>query len=241
MGWPIFSRRGQTRRSAPTRWLFGALLLILALLPSVVARAQEVNHAGLVVLHGDGRLTYAYVAFSEEAITGVELLRRSGIPLVTVSFGGLGEGVCSIDREGCPTSECRQRVCQGRGDESPFWQYFRQAAPGDWRPLTLGASQTKVRDGDLDGWSWTPKEPNLPALTLDEVARLAGVPSGAATSVDPLPTAAVRDIYPSGVEPPDEEGNQGAMVYIGAGVFLLGMSGLVLLILQRTRAVGGAP
>ncbi|MEA2511007.1 MAG: hypothetical protein QOJ59_494, partial [Thermomicrobiales bacterium] len=154
-----------------TRCLLAALLL--AILAGAPVAGEELHHAGLVVRHGDGRIVYAYVAFPEESISGVELLRRSGISLVTVGFGGLGEGVCTIDGEGCPAADCRKRVCQGSGDDAPFWHYIRQRSHGEWVLLSLGASATKVRDGDVDGWSWTGGDPGLPALTLADVAHLA--------------------------------------------------------------------
>src|SRR5215204_3221516 len=89
------------------------LFLFVALVCPVAVESQSLNHAGLVVRHSDGRLIYAYIAFAEDEINGVELLRRSGISLVTIGFGGLGEGVCTIDGEGCPASDCRTKVCQG--------------------------------------------------------------------------------------------------------------------------------
>lgn len=151
-----------------------ALALLLGRSPT--GHAAEVNYAGLVVRHADGELTYAYVGFVEPEINGIELLRRSGLDLVTVAFGGLGEGVCSIDAHGCPASDCRKRLCQGPQADDPFWQYFRQSAPGvgDWSAVPLGGSANRVRDGDLDGWSWTGTSPGLPPLTLAEAAELAG-------------------------------------------------------------------
>ncbi len=110
--------------------IFLSVALLAALFVGRPVAAEETHHAGLIVRHGDGRLTYAYIAFPEETISGLELLKRSGIPMVTVSFGGLGEGVCSLESEGCPASDCRQRVCQGPGDESPYWRYFREESPG---------------------------------------------------------------------------------------------------------------
>jgi hypothetical protein len=175
-------------------------------------------------------LIYAYVAFPEESISGIELLRRSGIPFVSIGFGGLGEGVCSLEGEGCPASECRQRVCQGPGNDSPFWQYFRQVEPGMWRPLTLGASATKVRNGDIDGWSWTPHDPQLPATSLADVARLAGVPQPiAATPSDSVPTAAVQTIYPPGVSPSEPADDQDRLVYLAAAglLVLIGAGGVI--------------
>jgi hypothetical protein len=194
-------------------------VLLLAILTASPAVGEDLNHAGLVVRHGDGRLIYAYVAFPEESISGVELLRRSGISLVTIGFGGLGEGVCTIDGEGCPSSDCRKRVCQGSGEDAPFWQYFRQRSPGEWFSLSLGASATKVRDGDVDGWSWTGHDPGLPPLTISDVARLAGVEaSPVAVAGESQPTPAVRTIYPPGMGPVDTEDGQDAIAYLaGAG------------------------
>ena len=191
------------------------------------AAQEEMHRAGLIVRHGDGRLTYAYVAFEEETISGIELLRRSGVPLVTVSFGGLGEGVCSLEGEGCPAAECRRRVCQGSGADDPFWQYFRQDAPGRWRALVLGASASEVRDGDVDGWSWTGGEPGLPAASIEDIARLTGGEADLASSREGGPTAAVHTVYPQGVEPKPAEPGQdwpayasatGILATIGAGV-----------------------
>jgi hypothetical protein len=218
-------RRGSLRACCTA---VAVLLAILGGSPPVAG--EEMHHAGLVVRHGDGRIVYAYVAFSEESISGVELLRRSGISLVTIGFGGLGEGVCTIDGEGCPASDCRKRVCQGSGDDAPFWQYFRQRSPGEWVSLSLGASATSVRDGDIDGWSWTGRDPALPPLTLVDVARLAGVTtSSGSTIATSLPTPAVRTVYPPGMVPVAAADRQGAVAYlagaaavavVGAGAFV---------------------
>ena len=63
--------------------------------------AGATNQAGLVVKFGDGRtLTYC-IEFTEDSITGIELLQRSGLTVVTSNSGGLGAAVCSIDGEGC--------------------------------------------------------------------------------------------------------------------------------------------
>jgi hypothetical protein len=197
------------------------------------------HRAGLVVRQEDGRLTYATVAFTEETINGIELLRRSGIPLVTVSFGGLGEGVCSVDGEGCDVGECRRRVCQGPAEDDPYWQYFRWDGTDEWRWLTLGASATDVRDGDVDGWSWTGGDPALPAVTIDEVARLAGFDM--ASLNDPAaPFVARRTVVPPGAEIARGEPRQGWLTYAaGAGmVVLIGAGGLAAR--RRQRPVAGA-
>jgi hypothetical protein len=189
-------------------WLLLSLATLLAgvLLAPAPARAdEEFNHAGLVVRDAAGRLTYAWVPFQEDAIDGIELLKRSGIPVVTVGFGALGEAVCSIGGEGCGLGECRRNVCQGSAADAPYWQYFRQdrADPSHWTWQPLGASASEVVDGDVFGWSWTAAEPGLPALPAAEISQLAG--AGAGDGSEP----AARTLLPEGVSavapapPPD--------------------------------------
>jgi hypothetical protein len=212
------------------------LLLVLSLVSPVAVGAQQLNHAGLVIRHGDGRLIYAYIAFTEESISGVELLRRSGVSLVTIGFGGLGEGVCTIDDEGCPASDCRTRVCQGRGDDAPFWQYFRQRSPGDWQPLILGASTTKVRNGDIDAWSWTPRDALIPSLTIADVARFAGVSGTQEVDLAAVPTPAVQTVFPPGyVQSSDENDSQDLITYLAGAGALVVIGGVAVVAVRRRR------
>ncbi len=224
------------RRTCLVRTWWLAAFILPALLAGSSVAGQELNHAGLVVRHGDGRIVYAYVAFPEESISGVELLRHSGISLVTIGFGGLGEGVCTIDGEGCPASDCRKRVCQGSGEDAPFWQYFRQRSSGEWVSLSLGASATKVRDGDVDGWSWTGHDPALPPLTIADVAHLAGVAATPAPAVgEVMPTPAVRTVYPPGMGPIEIGDGQGTIAYL-AGAGAIAVVGGAAFVAARRRA-----
>ena len=192
--------------------------------------AAELNHAGVVVRDAEGDLTYAYVAFPEEEIGGIDLLRRTGLPLVSVGFGGLGEAVCSLAGAGCPLAECRRNVCQG-SSAAPYWRYFRQVSPGDWQPLPLGASGARVRDGEIDGWSWTTGQAELPPLTLPDLARLAGVDEVVAAPPEgPVPTAAVHgagiaDATPEGAEVGAYVAAVAILAAIGGGALLLGRRG----------------
>jgi len=150
-------------------WLVGAVVAP----PMVGADPDRGSHAGLVIRRADGALTYAWVAFPEPEISGVELLHRSGVPILTAGFGGLGEAICQLEGEGCSLTECRRSVCQV-GANAPYWRYFQMSDDGEWVPGVLGASISKVRDGDVDGWSWTADESFLPTITPGEVAVKAG-------------------------------------------------------------------
>lgn len=165
------------------------LLIALGALPGRAAQ-EPVHAAGLVIDYGDGRVSYAWVPFLEESITGIELLERSGLSLVSVSFGGLGDGICSIEGTGCGVGECRSRLCQTSDRESPFWQYIRQDESGEWKAFGLGASQSTVRDGDIDGWAWTGTPPKLPEISMSDIATRVGLDSPA-SSGGSLPEALV--------------------------------------------------
>lgn len=198
-------------------------LILLAMMGTGGAQAatpisgDNLHHAGLVVRHGDGRLTYAYVAFQEDEISGLQLLERTGIEQVTLPFGGLGAAVCSLEGEGCPAGECRRNVCQS-GQDAPYWRYFRQTEPGMWQPAPLGASSARVTDGAIDAWVWTTADAGLPAIRMDDVRRLAGVAGNGVAASGEIPTAAVRSAYPPG---PSDEAGGGSPATLVAGVGLI--------------------
>lgn len=174
------------------RWrhLWLALLLALVTLAGASSSplaAERPNGAGLVIRFGDGRIVTAYVEFDEPAITGIELLERSGIPVTVAQFGGLGLAVCAIAGEGCPAEDC---FCQAKRQPAFFWHYYGLTPEGRWVLHPVGASSRLVRDGDVDGWSWTAGESGLPAITIDEIARAHGVERNPPPALTPTPTLA---------------------------------------------------
>ncbi len=170
-----------------------ALLLALATLAGAGSRAlaaDRPNGAGLVIRFGDGRIVTAYVEFQEPAISGIELLQRAGIPITVAPFGGLGLAVCAIGGEGCPAEDC---FCQAKQQPARFWHYYGLTRDGRWVLHAVGASSRVVRDGDVDGWSWTTGESGLPAITIDDIARAHGVeraPAPLPAAPTPTPTSA---------------------------------------------------
>lgn len=147
--------------------------VVVVLLAPFPAAAQEMNVAGLIVQYGDGRVSYAVVPFEEDELNGLELLQMSGLDVVTVGFGGLGDAVCQVDDTGCSVDDCRTRMCQTSDPESPFWQ-FSKLDGGEWRPMATGASRATVRDGDIYAWSWSGTPPELPVLAMPQLVERAG-------------------------------------------------------------------
>lgn len=164
-------------------------LIVLALLLPAFTRAQEQHRAGLVVRHGDGRVATACVTFSEPSLSGVELLERSGFNMITQG-GGIGAAVCKLDGEGCdyPTEGC---FCKRDGTQSVYWAYS-QLRDGVWAYSPLGASSTKVQDGDVEGWAWGSGDSRAgavpPVVPLDQICTV--------THLQPTATALVPATRP---------------------------------------------
>lgn len=153
--------------------VFGLLLgLIAALgLGSLPAAAQTPNRAGVLVVRGDGTRTAQCVGFTEEQISGFELLARAGFAIRTEPTA-MGASVCSVDGEGCGEGE--SCFCQCESGPCRYWTYWR-ATPEGWRYANLGAGTTVVTDGVLEAWVWgegergSAENSRPPELTFAEV------------------------------------------------------------------------
>lgn len=188
----------RTLRNCIRGVLFVVALLLIAVflgrsgdIEAAYQATAPVNVAGVVVDYGDGRVSYAIVPFTEVAISGVELLRRSGFSLLSVEFGAMGEGICAIEETGCDLSACRARLCQTGDPNSPFWHYVRDGGDGQWQSAPLGASASVIGNGDVDGWFWTGAAPDTDVVTLDVIASQTGVDletyaSPAAVNLEPV-------------------------------------------------------
>lgn len=165
----------QTRTSAfdfsGLKLLFAALLVLIALTggagPAQPARAA--GAVGIVVRHGDGRILYAYVPLTSDHMTGAEALQQSGLTLNIAAGSAYGTAVCAIDGEGCasPREDC---FCKSYGSPSFFWHYYLRGPDGAWRTASIGAGNRAVHDGDVDGWSWTSGDSDLPPVTVAQIA-----------------------------------------------------------------------
>jgi len=161
------------------------LFLLVTLLLALPASAQEggQNRAGLIVVHGDGRVLTRCVTFAEERISGVALLQRSGLA-VDANTGPMGSAVCTINREGCPANDC---FCQCKNNPCTYWNYFHRNADGSWAYSGMGAATWTVGNGDIDGWVWGDGSAPPPALAFAAICDVASVPL--AESLTSAPTA----------------------------------------------------
>lgn len=218
------------------KWRIVALLLVLAV-PTLISAQNADRRAGLIVQFGDGRVVESCVHFSEDTISGEELLRRSGLPAV-VQTGGLGAAVCQIDGEGCayPQEPC---FCACQGSDCAYWSLHEQI-DGQWRYGNQGASAVTVADGTVLGWSWGAGSAAPPLRSFADICAVAAAPTAqvvptttvaATITVSPSerssPTAAAT-VAP--VAPPAGAG-QGAS-YLVFALLLLGL-GIVFVVVRR--------
>ncbi|MBP8947835.1 MAG: hypothetical protein KBG73_03275 [Candidatus Promineofilum sp.] len=125
-------------------------LVVLASLAGGALAAQDDNRVAVVVDYGDGQTATRCVAFAEPEISGYEALSRSGLVVESEVQAG-GAAVCRIDGVGCAADDCFC-ACRG-GDACRYWSYWQQR-DGSWQYATIGAGQSRVSHGAVEGWTW---------------------------------------------------------------------------------------
>ncbi len=80
-----------------------------------------------------------------DPMTGLEALQNSGLDVLTLDLDW-GIAVCSIGGVGCPVDDC---FCSEK-----FWSYeFWDGS--EWQGHPVGASDSSVEAGNVEGWRWT--------------------------------------------------------------------------------------
>lgn len=149
-------------------------LALLVLLGQGRLSAQEPNRVALIVRFGEDEVTTRCVEFSEQQISGYEVLLRSDL-ILEAKIDGQGGLACQIEDTGCPPDDC---FCQCKGGDSCiYWSYWQQSE-GGWRYAQIGATSHQVSDGNVEGWSWGPGSLTdaiaPPNMTFEEVCSTAG-------------------------------------------------------------------
>jgi len=133
------------------------------------------EHRAVVVVDTGQEVRRVCVRFTEDFLTGQELLIRANTDPVFRQYAGLGAAVCALCGVGCPPDES----CLTCGGDT-YWTYSRAPkGSSEFRVSGAGASSTKVHDGDVEGWRWS--KGLLPAYaSVDQVCGPA--PGGTTTT-----------------------------------------------------------
>lgn len=182
--------------------LGAAAAIALVTAPSGRVAADGPNRAAIVVTFSEGHSESRCVEFSEPEISGAELLRRSGLPVVASSQAG-GAAICQIGDVGCANpNDC---FCKCHGGSCQYWAYYA-LEDGQWQYASAGSSLRKLHDGDVDGWAWgsgsigNGAKPEL--RTFDEVCPpLSPTMAPSPPSPEPPPVASEVEAPPAVVSP----------------------------------------
>jgi hypothetical protein len=173
------------RRRIASLVALGAIACAPLLVGVGAARAVPVHRAAVIV-EGDGQTHRVVVEFTEDSISGLELLRRAGADPVVYAYSGIGGAVCrlfGVGRDAGP--DC----LGGTGGDARYWAYFRASAGTTaFRYASVGGGSTSVRDGDVEGWRFgTGAAPTY--ASIDTILGIAPPPTVPPTTVAVVPPA----------------------------------------------------
>jgi hypothetical protein len=213
-------------------------LAVLVLVAAVLAAQPAPQRAGLVVQYADGTVETHCVRFSEPQITGLALLERAEVPIVTQG-SPLGAAVCKIGPDGCafPSEPC---FCAQDGMRAVYWALH--VRDGDaWTYANLGAANVAVTDGTIHGWAWGTGDSSVGAQPpLIDLATICGPLAEAPTA---MPTATLTPAPAPTPEPaPTAEppaapaaSTPGAPPMLWVALFLIAALAAGLVVVRRRR------
>lgn len=168
--------------------------------PAAAAAAEPQHRAALIVDTGR-EVRRICVRFAEDFISGAELLvRAKNVDPVFREYAGKGKAVCALCGVGCPADDSCL-TCGG----NDYWSYSRAPAGSSKFQLSgAGASSTRIRDGDVEGWRWS--NGLVPAYaSVDQVCGPApGATSTTAAAAAPTSTTAAAAGSPTPTTAPGE-------------------------------------
>jgi hypothetical protein len=159
------------------------------------AHAAGASRIGLVIAYGDGTVKSKCISLSAEKMSGLDVLKASGLPL-EISYDSSSAAVCKIGNVGCPVDNC---FC----DSPPnFWAYWH-LKDANWLFSQLGASSYSVSDGDVEGWVWGPGQSNPPTqASFDQICTALPTPTEAPTTASTEPPTITPTIAPTPTRKP---------------------------------------
>ncbi|MGC9360746.1 MAG: hypothetical protein ACP5G7_10320 [Anaerolineae bacterium] len=135
------------------------VLLAVAFAHPVVAESKQ---AGLIVVFAADDIHEACIALDDGPASGMSLLSRAGLGVISVSDPDDGTLVCRIAEVGCsfPEEDC---LCQC-GGPCVAWHYWVWQ-DGGWELFEGSPTERSVERGDVDAWVWGTADALPPELS----------------------------------------------------------------------------
>jgi len=155
------------------------------------AHAQT-HRAALLIQHSSSwpgpHVLWKCVEFAQEAIGGLALLQLAGVnsgqPPEIYDWGAGAYTVCQLDRQPQPIPD----RCFGPMS-GPNWSDWSQTASG-WVARSAGVAGYTVRDGDVEGWSYSVGRGSQPsAVSFSQICPPPRAPTATAPSRNTTPSA----------------------------------------------------
>jgi len=135
-----------TMRARLTACLFAVVALFGTATTVGVSVAHAQTSSRAVVIVSTGSAVHTSVIEFSGTISGMDALRLAGASPETITYGPLGQAVCKLYGAG---DEPVPGQCPGG------WVYYRAVGgAGGWSQSSIGASNTVVHDGDVEGWGY---------------------------------------------------------------------------------------
>jgi hypothetical protein len=103
------------------------------------------SKAALVIDHNDGSRVVRVVEFFGESLSGMQLLQKSGLTVVTAE-GSHGTEICAIDNEGQPAEDCNNDP-QGR-----YWSLNLLNSDNEWQGSMKGSNSEIAENNTVHGY-----------------------------------------------------------------------------------------
>jgi iron complex transport system substrate-binding protein len=127
---------------------------------------------GEVIQGADGLPQTYCVTLSGENPTGLDAIQATGLDIAT-SSGPQGTLVCRVDQTGCtpPGENCFCQCEGGTGTPCAYWSYFHLGKQGNWQYSIMGAANSTVTQGAVEGWWWRVGDSSaaLPVVSFESI------------------------------------------------------------------------
>jgi hypothetical protein len=140
----------RVRRLMMPALLLVALLFAIRLVGQPTVAEAATPHRAAVIVDTGASVYRVVITFTEDSITGIDALQRANADPVVYTFNGQGGAVCRIFGVG---RDAGPGCLGGQDGDSRYWAYFKApAGTSSFKYATVGAGQSKVHDGDVEGW-----------------------------------------------------------------------------------------